>query len=495
MPHALRPYLSGLRFAVVLLGTVAVSAVRAQPTTPPPPGPPRAVTLPIPAERTLGNGLRVIAVERAGVPLVTVQLVLRSGGEADPPGLAGAAQLTTTLMTRGTATRSAPEIAGAMEALGTSLDASAVWDRSGLSTTVMAPNLSPALAILSDVALHPAFAADELERLRQQTVGELRLSASEPGVLARLVAARLVFGDGPYGHPLSGTPESVARITRDDLARVHASIYRPDNAVLVFSGAVAPAEAFTLAERFFGAWTSPAGSPAPTIAPDAPRAVGTTGPRVVVVDMPQAGQAAVVVAHASLARTDPSYVRGLVANSVLGGGYSARLNQEIRIKRGLSYGAGSSFDARRNVGPFVASAQTKNESAAEVARILAAEVGRLGSEAVTEGELVPRKAVLTGGFARGLETTGGYVSQIANLALYGLPLNEINRYIAQVQAVSAGDVQQFAGRRLGGAGLTVVVVGDAKKFQDDLRKNFPGAVVEVIPEAKLDLNRASLRRP
>jgi zinc protease len=213
--------------------------------------------------------------------------------------------------------------------------------------------------------------------------------------------------------------------------------------------------------------------------------------RVVVVDMPEAGQAAVVLARAGISRTDPDFFRGIVTNAVLTG-YSGRLNQEIRIKRGLSYGARSSLDTRREAGPFVASAQTKNPSGAEVASLLIGELGRLSNEPLMETELVPRKAVLIGGFGRSLETTEGLVQQVASLALYGLSLDEINGYIRNVQSVTPADVQKFAGSRIGTKAANIIIVGSAKEFLEPLRKQFQN--VEVIPFAELDLNSATLRK-
>src|SRR5205823_3357814 len=168
--------------------------------------------------------------------------------------------------------------------------------------------------------------------------------------------------------------------------------------------------------------------------------MASTPHRVVVIDMPEAGQAAVLVARPGLRRLDPAYSISQVTNSILGGGYSSRLNEEIRIKRGLSYGAGSSFDLRRDVGPFTATAQTKNESAGEVAGLIVDEMNKLGTTAVADDELGPRKAVLIGGFGRGLEPNAGIVGRIGTLALYGLSLDEINRYISGVQNVTAADV-------------------------------------------------------
>jgi zinc protease len=238
-----------------------------------------------------------------------------------------------------------------------------------------------------------------------------------------------------------------------------------------------------------GDWSKPAQAlPPPT------KSIGDINntARVVVIDMPEAGQAAVVSAQRGINRTDPDYFRGIVSNTVLGGGYSARLNQEIRIKRGLSYGAGSGLAARRDVGPFSATAQTKNESGAEVAQLIMTELNRLATEPVPEIELTPRKATLIGGFSRDLETTGGLVDQVGNRALYGMSLGEINAYINSVQAVTAADVQKFAAKHFNPKTANIIVVGNASLFVEALRKQFGN--VEVIPFAELDLNNATLRK-
>ena len=471
--------------------TMTPNASRGQQETPPPPSQPRTVQFPKPVEKSLRNGLRVILVERPDVSLVSAQVLIKNGAEVDPPQLAGLADMTATLLTKGTSKRSAPEIAEAIEALGGSLDSGARWDSSTASIGVMSAKIDPAMEILSDVVRRPVFKEEEIERLRQQTLDELSVSLNEPGTLARIVASRVVFGDAPYGHALKGTPESIARIKRDDIVRMHSTYYRPDNAILVIGGDIKSDAAFKLAERLFGDWANPSAQ-LPSVTEAAKDVAASGKPRVVVVDMEHAGQAAVALVRTGLKRTDPDYFRGLVANSILGGGYSARLNQEIRIKRGLSYGAFSGLDVRRGVGPFLAFTQTKNESGAEVASLLMSELGRLSSDAVPDTELTPRKAALTGNFARNLEATTGLVSYVGALALYGMNLDEINNYINSVQAITAGDVQKFAGTRLDPKGASIVIVGNAKMFLDALRKQFPN--VEVIPEKELDLNTATLRR-
>jgi len=478
-------------FAVAFVMPATAQEPTAQ-ATPPPPAAPRSVTVPKPVERTLANGLRVVVVERSNMPLVSAALMIRNGGEVDPQQLAGLADMTASLLTKGTETRTAPQIAEAVEALGGSIESGARWDASSASVGVMSSRFGNALEILADVVRRPTFKDEEIERLRAQYIDDLTVALGQPGSIARYVASRVVFGDTPYGHPLSGTLESIAKIKRDDIVRMHSTYYRPDNAILVIGGDIAAADAFKTAERFFGDWRKPpVPLPVASAKASAPTGASAPQPRIVVIDKPDAGQAAVLVARTGIRRTDPEFFRGIVANSVLSG-YSGRLNQEIRIKRGLSYGARSALETRREAGPFTAEAQTKNESGAVVASLLLGELGRLASGELPEAELTPRKAVLIGGFARNLETAGGLVAQVANLALYGLSFDEINSYINRVQAITAKDVQGFAGSRLDAKAANVIIVGDARKFLPELQKQYKN--VEVIPVADLDLNLAQLRR-
>lgn len=457
-------------------------------STPPPPSAPRSVTFPKPVEQTLPNGLRVIIVERHDTPLVTAALVVKSGGEVDPNPLAGVADMTANLLTKGTTTRSATRLAEEVEALGGILDASARWDATTISLGVMSDKISPALSLIADVVRRPTFRPTEIERLRQQYIDTFTLSVDDPSTLARFVATKVIYGDGLYGHPILGTLESLKRISRAAILRTHHQYYRPDNAILVIGGDVLKENGFSLARRFFGDWIKPR-----TVVP---KPTGVTWGeskthRVVVIDKQDAGQAAVLVVHRGIARQDKDYYAAIVANSVLSG-YSGRLNQEIRIKRGLSYGAGSSLEVRRDVGPFVASAQTKNESGAEVARLLIGEVARLESDPPGVAELTPRKAVLIGDFSRSLETVNGLVSRISSLALYGLSFEEINRYIDNVQAVDGTKLHNFSKNKLNVSTADIIIVGNSKAFLPALQKEYGN--VEVIPYSQLDLNTKLLKK-
>jgi zinc protease len=431
----------------------------------------------------------VIVVERRESPLVSAQLIIKNGGEVDPPELAGLADMTANLLTKGTQTRDATKIAQEIESLGASLDTGARWDSTFANVSVMSSKVSQAMEILADVVRSPTFKSEEVERLRQQYLDNVTLAMGDPGSIARLVAARVVFGDSPYGHPISGTTESLTRITAADIAKMHGRYYRPDNAILIIGGDIGAKDGFALATKYFGDWQKPT-TPLPAVSAAMESAPNKAG-RVVVIDKPDAGQAAVYLARTGINRKDPDYFRGIVSNSVLNG-YSGRLNQEIRIKRGLSYGAGSALEARRDVGPFLASAQTKNESGAQVADLLLGEIGRLSSSPPTDVELTPRKAVLIGGFSRNLETASGLVGQVGALAFHGLSLDEINRYINNVQAISTADIQKFAGTRLDAKTSNIIIVGNAKAFLPELQKKYPN--VEVISVSDLDLNTALLKK-
>lgn len=452
----------------------------------PVPGEPRVIRLPEPVEKTLANGLRVIVVERPGLPILSVQLVVKSGGEVDPADGAGAMEMLAALLMRGAGKRSAPQLAQEIEALGGAIETGAGWDATTAKLTIMTAQAGPGLGILRDVVRRPAFAAAEVARLRAETLDELRVKMEEPGTLAKAAAARVIFGDGPYAHMLGGTPGSVARLSRAQLAKLHATYFRPDNAVLVFAGSMTAEQGFAWAAQFFGDWKKP-GVPLPALRVVVPPAK----PRVVIIDMPNAGQAAVVVGKAAIARKSPDYFPGVVASAVLGGGYSARLNAEIRVKRGLTYGASSDLGVRRLGGAFFAAAQTKNSAGPEVAALMRAELDRLGAEPVPADELTPRTSTLTGEYGRSLETNDGFATRLAAWAVLDVPLGALNGFIPDVLAVKADAVQKFAREHLRSGETSVVIAGHAESFRAALGGAFQDA--EIIPQKALDLDAISLR--
>ena len=479
-----------LIFALSLFLCVSAVQINAQETLPEP-GAARPVNVPAVKETKLKNGLTVAVVEKKGVPLVSVQLLVRGGASGEGMQKAGLANLTADMLTKCTKARTAEQIAEEMEFLGSSLSTGAGWNNSTVGMTVTTDKLDAAMGIMSDVVLNPSFAQKELDLLKSQTLDELKYSLTQPGFLANYVASAWSYGE----HPAGGTPASIEAISRSHIEAYFNSNYKPEHSVLIFVGDISNANAVKRAEEFFGNWKVGGGPRISTVAglpPPRPNDPGVR--RLLVVDLPKSGQSSVnlVVPINNLGRNSKDYYTASVLNSLLGGGYSSRLNQEIRIKRGLSYGAGSGFGWRSTASTFGASTQTKDQSAAEVAELIVAEINRLRTADPTTGELDPRKSVLTGGFGRNLETNAGLANALADLYTFGIPTSELNAYVNNVNSVPNAALKSFATRNF--VNGDIIIVGDYSVFKDDLAKRFPNAKIEVIPAAELDITQPNLRR-
>ena len=468
-------------------GQVVRLAPEAERVAPPALGTPVAPVLPTPTERTLANGLRVIVARSSDLPLVTAELTVRSGAAVDPAGRAGASAMMAELLTEGTTNRSSVQISSQTEALGADLSAASGWESSSVTLNVMPQNLAAAMTIMADISLNPAFAQTELDRVREQALDGFSVALKRPGTVAGYVTAPIIYAGSPFGHVAGGTPASLPKLARTDLLAIHDTWWRPDNAVLVIAGDVTPEQGFALAQAAFGGWARPA-----TPLPPLPTADANPPVRNVIIDMPGAGQAAVTLARRGIARADARYYAGMVANTVLGGGYSARLNQEIRVKRGLAYGANSGLSPRRIVGGFTASTQTKNESAAEVVTLIRGEMARMATAPATPAELAARKSVLVGDFGRDMGTTDGLAGVLGGLAVYNIGLGEMNLFTGKVEAVTAEEVSAFAVDIFDPAKASVIVVGDAKLFGEAIRTAAPNA--QVIPIGELDLDSPTLAK-
>ncbi|WP_374598090.1 M16 family metallopeptidase [Brevundimonas sp.] len=452
----------------------------------PTPGEPVEPATPPVADFRLDNGLRVLVVEKEGLPLVSARLNFDAGSGDEAEGQAGVAAMTAALLTQGTTTLSAPQIATEIEQLGASIGAGSGPDFTNVYANAPANVFPQTVTLMADLVRNPAFAAEELDRQRSQTLDGLRVALATPGPVASQAAARVIYGDAPYGAPGSGTLTTIPAITREDVVAFHQRRYRPSEATLVFSGDINEAEARALAQSAFGDWreTGPVDARAAPIGAHLP-------PRVVVIDQPGAGQAAVTVALRGISRTDEDYFPLTLGNTLLGGSFTSRLNQEIRIKRGLSYGTRSSLGVRREDGLFTASAQTRNDAAVEVSDLILAELTRLATTQPTDSEMTTRQAILTGAFGSSLETVDGLGSLVANLALYDLPMSELATYAGRVRALTPEQVQAAFAEHLPTDRASLVIVGDASTFIDALRAKHPN--VEVIPLTELNLDTAALK--
>jgi zinc protease len=451
---------------------------------PPAPAAPPQIARPAIAESRLSNGIALVSAQTGTVPLATITVVLPGGSATDPAGKAGLAELAAGIADKGTATRSAEEVAATLESLGASMAATPGPDGVFFSLTAPAANLAAAGEVLSDVIRNAAYPEDELERERARVIDGLRVALRDPGSLAGLAAPRLFYGAAPYGSV--ATIESLPAITRADLLGWREATWHPATAQVVISGGITPDQAREVAETLFGTWRSDASAPRPVASP----AGEAPPPRTIVIDMPEAGQAAVLAGVRVTPRAGPDYYPLLLANSVLGVGSNGRLFEEVRTKRGLSYGAYSSFPSRADEAVLAATAQTQNATADEVVQVILDQFGALAAQPAAEDALHKRRLYLGGSVTRALETSSGFNAMIAGLLLQGLPPGEAALYADRLAAVSPEQAADVARRYVTPEQASVIVVGNAAAFLDDLRKIRPDVVV--IPASELDLSNPAL---
>jgi predicted Zn-dependent peptidase len=362
------------------------------------------------------------------------------------------------MLTEGTKTRSAQQIASQTESLGADLSSGGGLESSSVTVNVMPDKLAAAMAIMADVAMHPAFAAEELERQREQALDGLRVAYEQPGSVAGFAGAPVIYGGTPFGHAVQGTPDSLPKLKPADLAALHQVWFRPDNAILVLTGDITRSRASRWRSK-----RSAAGPNRPRRCRRCPpsrrppsRGGGDRHPR----HRPGLGQRG----QAAIARNDPAYYPGVVAATVLGGGYSARPERRDPHQARPLLRASARLSPARTTGSFRASAQTKNESAVEVLGLVDAEMEKLAATAPSAEELKARKSTLVGDYGRELATSGGLADILGNLALYGVPLDEVGRYTGKVEAVTPAEVQAFTAKTLDPKAASVIVAGDAKTF-------------------------------
>ena len=431
-----------------------------------------APVLPAPAEPRLppvhsfrlDNGLQLLVVERPGLPVVDARLVVRAGATLDAGDPAGRAALTAELLTEGTATRTALQIADEAEHLGASLHTRASWEDASAALHVLTPRLEPALELLADVALRPAFPDAEVERKRAARLAAILQELDEPRVLATQALGREIYGAAhPFGSPLGGTLTSVEQLRRQDLTSFYVQRYTPADSFLVLVGDIAAEHAHRITERLFADWSgvAPAGRAPPEVPP--PRRLA-----IRIIDRPGAPQSELRVGAAGPARHTPDYFPLLVGNTVLGGAFTSRLNMRLREEKAYTYGAASRFAFRAGGGPFVAATAVLTAATADALNDVVCEIARLGREPVGAEELERAQSYLVLGLPRTFETTGDIAEHVSEMALYDLGRDFFDRYGARVRAVSAEQVMAAMARWLPREQLVVVIVGDAAAIEPEL---------------------------
>jgi zinc protease len=438
--------------------------------------------------RSLANGMKVVVVRHDEQPVVSLRLLVRAGAAQDPKDRPGVATLLSALLDQGTTSRTAGQIADSIDSIGGVLGTGAGTDLSYVNAIVMKDSLGTALDLISDVARNPAFADEELDRQREQVLQGLGVSFEDPEFVANVVVERLIFGFHPYGRPSNGTTESLTAMTRDDLVRFHKTWFAPNNCLLAVVGDVTIEQAMSGVERVFGGWER---RDVPEVAPiDPPEPTR----RVVVVDRPSAVQTEIRVGQLGIPRKSPDFLPLNVAVKILGGEGGNRLQGVLRSDRGLTYGASADMDAYQRAGSIIAETDTRTETTAEALRLMVDEFFRLQRDAVGEGELSGAQAYLAGNFPLTIETPDAIALQVLNALFYELDLKELPTYRERVTAVTPADIQRVARAYLRPARLSVVLVGDASKFTDDL-KRIGFDTFELVRLEDLDLTTVDFKKP
>lgn len=433
-------------------------------TEPPQLGEPKPLTLPAVVKTVLPNGLTLLVVEHHELPIADFVLVVKSGSEVDPAGKEGLASLASALLDEGTATRGAMDIADQAAFLGVELTTASGWDASRVALHTPTAQLDGALALFADVALQPAFAANELERLRKERLTQILQIKDRGPAIADLVFSSILYGeDHPYGRWQTGTEASVTSLSRADVRTFYETFYRPNNATMIVVGDVEPADITARIESLFGAW-SKGDVPAARFGAATPRE-GTT---VYIVDKPGAPQSSFRIGSIGVARSTPDFFPLQVMNTILGGSFTSRLNQNLREEKGYTYGAGSGFAMRQEAGPFTARAEiVATKSDAALVEFMK-EIRGIG-EAVPGEELAKAKRYLQLQLPSQFETTEDIAMGLVPVALYGLPLDYYDTYAQRIGAVTREDVQRVARTYLDPARMAVVIVGDRKSIEEGIR--------------------------
>lgn len=434
-------------------------------TRPPQLGPAPRFRIPTAATARLPNGLELIVVEQHDVPVVDINLIVRAGSVHDPRELPGLATFTAGMLDEGAGARSALAIAEEVAFLGAQFSTSASYEFAQVSLHVPRRQLPAALDLMADVVLRPTFPDSEIARQRDLRRAALLQLRDQPTQQSPIAFGAIVFGtEHPYGRPLQGTEEAVAALSRDRVEQFYRSYYRPNNARLLIVGDITMEEARRLIGQRFGPWERGEVSPPPLATP--PRHGNRT---LYLVDKPGAAQSVFRIGNVGVPRSTPDYYAIQVMNTILGGSFTSRLNQNLRETHGYTYVASSLFAMRRLAGPFQATASVVTAKSDSALVEFMRELRRIRDELVPADELDKAKQYLVLGFPSEFETTAGTAQQFLDLVINDLPLDWYQTYLDRITAVSAEDVRRVARSYIDVDNLVITVVGDRQQIEAGLR--------------------------
>ena len=435
--------------------TIRSTGARA-PQPRPAPSAPRPYQFPRFYRRRLASGLQLLVAPIAKLPLATVIALADAGAVAEPQGKEGVAHLTAQLLLEGTDRCDGAMLTQRFELLGASADSYADWDAAGVRLTALTEHLPAAFDLLAEVVRTPAFRDRDVERLKAERLAELLQLRAEPRGLADELFSRFLYdARSRFARPEGGDEVTVAALGRDDVRDFYEARYQPAASTIIIAGDVTPEAAETLVERAFGDWSG--------VVPPVSRTLdgAARGSRAVhVVSKADAPQSELRIGHVGLPRTHPDYFPAVVMNAVLGGLFNSRVNLNLREAHGYTYGAFSSFDWRRQAGPFAVSTAVQSEATEPSSREVLLEIDRIRAEPIGVDELSLATSYLDGVFPIRYETTAAIATALTGMVVYGLPEDYFDAYRDRVRSVTREDVLRAARNHLHPESLQLVVVGD-----------------------------------
>ncbi|GHG96122.1 insulinase family protein [Comamonas sp. JC664] len=438
-----------------------------------------ALTLPTLHERTTSSGLKVIAAERGPLPLVSARLVIRAGSATDPEGKHGLADFTARLLRRGTRRLNAQAIDEAVEFVGASLSVGVSEDTLSLSLTTPAEHFVQMLGVMGQLVREPTFPQSEVDDARERELAHFANDLDDPSIIADRAMVRALWGDHPYGHDVGGSSKSVRTFTREDVVRFHEERIGPKVAMLVVVGAMPPDRVAAAAEEAFAGWTG--GPDAPMELP-APKGIAQGG-RVLIVDKPDQTQSQVRLGGPGMRMGHADYFPATAMNIALGGGFTSRLMNEIRVNRGLTYGVSSWFDSMNAGGVFALSTFTKTESTREIIDVALAQIASVREKGLKPRELADAQSYLAGLYPLRTETNESIAGSIAEARLHGLGDDWVEKFRDRLRAVTPKEVLAVAKKYCFAQPPAVVVLGKADVVKKQLKGLGP---ITVVPASEYE---------
>jgi zinc protease len=463
----------GLAGSLALALIFTADVARAQTMQPPPPSALRPYIFPAVEQFQLGNGLKVILVQKHTLPVVEGRLILDAGAMREPAAKSGLASLTGRLLSEGTGTMTGADIAKAMDVLGAQYSTGAGFSTSFADVVALKNVFPEAMSLAAKTIIAPSLPVSEFNRVKNQAIAAYQQSHARTAGLAADAFIRAAFDStAPFSRPASGNLTTIGGLTREDVVNWHQTMFAPSAATLLLVGDISLAEARTVAQQAFGTWTASRAILSAVANP----VRASTGTRVILVDRPGSVQSSIVVGQPGFRATDPDYISMVALNHILGGGFSSRMNMNLREKHGYTYGAFSGLDLRPGAGAFRASSEVRTNATDSALVEAIGEYKRIASEAVPANELQSMVNNLVSGFPNSVQSVQGLSASLQNLIVWGLPLDFYTTYRERLSAVTPDDIKRVGASKLTPDNVIVVVAGDLAKIEAPIRARNLGMV-------------------